>query len=402
MKALKTFENLDELNNSVRHEHRECTINLFARHQIWIAQASGAQSSENTTAKNRCWYIINPEIGMGKVLAAPISKSYLDGIPIDIGKNFLMYVHPELATALPPASLVRYLGVATREIQSIMENYLRFLYLGDREVLSELDVIHKQFSSQINNLIATKDDATSGHVAMMKFDSHGNARAQKFMKLVRNTKLGEQMDIRDFYLANIYANNSAFSKDGAPGTRRYYFSPDETQEDDHDTSVSEKTEKLSTPETQEDKTDSCSTAASMSANPAPKRIYSKNFNKEELRFIVNYKNKNIVRRCFGFNTVGAVNSLIHRIRVNPSIIDDKPSIDIYSYKKIYTKMQNSTISPFDTIRDFDKDEIEQLRTFVACAANGRYSGMNTIFGQKREIAISRISEELEKWYLSNR
>ena len=399
-RALESFNDVAKLIGEEKHKHRECTINLFARHQIWLATSSNIDSP--AAKKTRSWYILNPEAGLGKVLAAPISRSYINGVPIDIGKNFMMYIRPEMSTVMSPSLFVRYLGVATEETQNLVEKLLRFLYLGDRSVLPEIETIKQQYRAQHKNLSEKKDNLSANYIATMDFDSHGNVNAARLMERIRSTNLGEQMDIRDFYLANILASTEMFSEDGAPLTRHYskqtiYNDRSQTMQAQYHETMSQPV-----PEKQENEVMSESEEEVLNENDtSPKkkrRIYLKDLNKEELRFIKNYKNAEVIKQLFGFGSTSSIYRARSLMKEDFSIINDKPDIDPYQVKRIYSKMQNSSRSPYDMIKDLDQTEIVSLRTFVCCLANGRYSGMNSVFGANKDYAIKRVSEEISTWY----
>ena len=297
-RALDSFRNVGELIEEEKHQHKESTINLFDRHQIWLVTSSLAGNS--AAAKTRSWYILNPEAGLGKVLAAPISKSYINGVPIDIGKNFMMYIRLDMCTSLSPASFVRYLGVAPLETRGLVEKFLRFLYLGDRSALDDLETIKRQYRAQNQNL-SGKDDIENFHVAVMDFDAHGNRDAAKLMRRIRGTDLGEQMDIRDFYLANILAQTENFTEDGAPLTRHYSkqstYHPPISSAPVHQTAETKELEVHPEEEVVNE---------SDTSSKKKRRVYLKDLNKEELRFIKNYKNLEVVKQLFGFGSVSSI------------------------------------------------------------------------------------------------
>lgn len=394
-RALDSFRNVEQLMKEEKHQHKESTIDLFDRHQIWLVTSSLAGNS--AAAKTRSWYILNPEAGLGKVLAAPISKSYINGVPIDIGKNFMMYIRLDMCTSLSPSSFVRYLGVAPRETRGLVEKFLRFLYLGDRSVLDDLETIKRQYRAQNQNLSGTKDDIENFHVAVMDFDARGNRDAAKLMRRIRGTDLGERMDIRDFYLANILAQSENFTEDGAPLTRHY--SKQSTYHPPISSAPVHQTEEMKEPEVHPEEEEVVN--ESDTSSKKKRRVYLKDLNKEELRFIKNYKNLEVVKQLFGFGSASSIYRARSLMKEDYSIINEKPDIDPYQAKRVYSRLQNSTRSPYDLIKDFDLDDIVMLRTFICCLANGRYSGMNSVFGVNKEYAIKRTSDEIAKWYEAN-
>lgn len=404
--AIETFEKVNELLNEETHEHPEAVIKLYDRHQIWLATSS----SVNTAAaiKNRCWYILNPEIGLGRILAAPISRSHVNGVPIDIGKNFLMYIRPDLCTPMSPVNFVRYLGVASKTTQELMEKYLRFLYLGDRSVLEDLNIIKEQCKIQHQNLSDNRDDPGNNFIATMDFNTHGNQTAAKLIKRIRSTEFGSQMDIRDFYLANILAETDMYTEDGSPQTRNYMkpktYHMYSTTEKQCNQTVENQQEKNLEIVNEENENKSANIVRNSDADKNAKkkrRVYLKDLNKEELRFIENYKNIEVIKQLFGFGSISGLYRAKKVIKENVSSINEKDDIDLYQAKRIYSRLQNSTRSPYDLVREFSFDDIKKLRTFLCCVANGKYSGMNSIFGANRDYAIKRMSEEIKKWYNLN-
>lgn len=128
-RALDSFRNVEDLIKEEKHQHKESTINLFDRHQIWLVSSSLAGNS--AAAKTRSWYILNPEAGLGKVLAAPISKSYINGVPIDIGKNFMMYIRLDMCTSLSlPHRLFDILELLRRRLVGWWRNFSDFYTSG--------------------------------------------------------------------------------------------------------------------------------------------------------------------------------------------------------------------------------------------------------------------------------
>ena len=361
-KEIESFENVESIIENSK-EHSDVVLNLYERHQVWFAVESSSTST--ATSKARCWYIINPEIGAGKVLAAPISKSYVNGIPIDIGKNFIMYVHPENCTAISVAVLKKYLGVAPRVVRGLMEKYLRFLYLGDRSLLDDLEIIQEGIRNQETIYVSEKDNLPNGFLASMSFKSK-NKTALELMKRVRRTCMGEQMDVRDFYLANILAGSSVFEKDGTPSTRTYVR-----------TNPPIPTPEVSKPATPTDK----------KKKKASRQVILANLNEEEIEFILNYKDIEVIRNLFGFREKANVYSARRRIRLNTSLNPEK--VDGDEVKKVYyrlnpkKKVDNITIKPEDAYA---------LRTFICCVGNGKYKGMRTVFGVDPKTAIAKIAE----------
>lgn len=368
-KEIESFNEVESIIENSEHEHSDVVLNLYERHQVWFAVESSSTST--ATSKARCWYIVNPEIGAGKVLAAPISKSYVNGIPIDIGKNFVMYIHPEDCTAISVAVLKKYLGVASRTVQELMEKYLRFLYLGDRSLLDELEIIQEGIRNQETIYISEKDNLSNGFLASMSFKSK-NKTALELMKRVRRTCIGEQMDIRDFYLANILAGSSVFEKDGTPSTRTYIRTNPPTPIN---------------PDVSKSATTSISTDKKKKKGAATHQVILANLNEEEIEFILNYKDIEVIRNLFGFNEKANVYSARRRIRLNTSLNPKK--VDGDEVKKVYyrlnpkKKVDNITIKPEDAYA---------LRTFICCVGNGKYRGMRTVFGVDPKTAIAKIAE----------
>ena len=361
-KEIDSFNDVESIIEKPEHAHSDVVLNLYERHQVWFAVESSSTST--ATSKARCWYIINPEIGAGKVLAAPISKSYVNGIPIDIGKNFIMYIHPENCTAISVAVLKKYLGVAPRIVQELMEKYLRFLYLGDRSLLDDLEIIQEGIRNQETIYVSEKDNLPNGFLASMSFKSK-NKTALELMKRVRRTCVGEQMDVRDFYLANILAGSSVFEKDGTPNTRTYIRTNPPTPTE------------VSKPATPTDK----------KKKKASRQVILANLNEEEIEFILNYKDIEVIRNLFGFREKANVYSARRRIRLNTSLNPEK--VDGDEVKKVYyrlnpkKKVDNITIKPEDAYA---------LRTFICCVGNGKYKGMRTVFGVDPKTAIAKIAE----------
>ena len=65
-KEIESFNDVESIIEKPEHAHSDVVLNLYERHQVWFAVESSSTST--ATSKARCWYIINPEIGAGKVL----------------------------------------------------------------------------------------------------------------------------------------------------------------------------------------------------------------------------------------------------------------------------------------------------------------------------------------------
>lgn len=101
-----------------------------------MAVESEALQDTRKIAKTRSWYILNPNLGMGKILAAPISRTSKSGVEIDIGKNFPMYINLEIAHPVNVGKFISYLGVAPDRVRYEVESALSFIYFGKSEDLT--------------------------------------------------------------------------------------------------------------------------------------------------------------------------------------------------------------------------------------------------------------------------
>lgn len=421
--ALKRGEGINE---------SDTLINLFARHQIWLVESEALQDTRKI-AKTRSWYILNPNLGMGKILAAPISRTSKSGVEIDIGKNFPMYINLEIAHPVNVGKFISYLGVAPDRVRYEVESALSFIYFGKSEDLTS--TLTENYNAQRASHMEKDHDT---YVYATEIKSNNSVDAATFIRQIRDTPIGHQFDIRSLHLAYLYANASnRASQSTIPYSTRTYrnhsiafspidmetgkelrtnsepvVSPDNNNENDKVTADVTKSPAVSpeellkdipkwdnkdeaTPETvEEEKTEETNTPVVRTR----KRVMLSSLNQEELLFVKNYSKIPLIRKILGFASDAAVYNLRSRIKADPSIVSSKQSVDIHRSKLIYTKLNIGPRETFCPLNQLTEEEVYELRTFVCVLANNKYQGMRTVFGVSKDFAILKFAELFDAWY----
>ena len=400
-----------------RDVHNNQTANLMERHQIWYFKNESISPS-SSYGKTRSWYIINPRIGNGCILAAPISKTNSNGIRIDIGTNFFMHILLSDIARVNIGNAITYIGVAPKEIRNKVDQAIRFLYLGEEECL--LDELKDQNIEYSKSLEKMDKNPLPYRVYGMGFDVNQNRVAAYFARYLRNTPIGEDPDIRAVILANFPESadadmltrhkndNTAYTR---KSTNRSTFGDslkdtshgeleeitiddsdksDETIERDSDESnISEQSEVLDLSEFEngtlprwEIHQHECrkKNTSEHKLEAKMERVKFRELSREELLFIQSYKNTDTVVKLFGYPSRDSVYAARKRLRNNPKIIDKKPIEDVNQYLGIYKEVKTLVDKnrSFDIIESLSRDKILMLRKFLCSLGNHHYPNLRAI------------------------
>ena len=390
-----------------RDVHNNQTANLMERHQIWYFKNESISQS-SSYGKTRSWYIINPRIGNGCILAAPISKTDSNGIRIDIGTNFFMHILLSDIARVNIGNAITYIGVAPKEIRNKVDQAIRFLYLGEEECL--LDELKDQNIEYSKSLEKMDKNPLPYRVYGMGFDVNQNRVAAYFARYLRNTPIGEDPDIRAVILANFPEsadadmlvrpknNNATYTR---KPTNRSTFgdslkdtSHDEPKEiaiDDSDESM-ESEQSLGVLDLSEFENGTLprweihqhecrkKNTSEHKLEAKMERVKFRELSREELLFIQSYKNTDTVVKLFGYPSRDSVYAARKRLRNKPKILDNKPIEDVNQYLEVYKEVKAlvDKNQSFDIINSLSRDKILMLRKFLCSLGNHHYPNLRAI------------------------